>query len=141
MDTPSLAELAVTVALEEAQRGVCERDNDNRGERVDEYEKLARMEGQAWCAMFVFWCYEQAAGRLGLKNPMPRIFGASQLESWGVREKKVVPVPAVGDVLIKEHRHAGLVTGPALANGTFASVEGTPGQRATSPTGVRVFTP
>ena len=124
MAKPSVVEMAVTVALEEAKRGVFERDNDNRGDRVDEYQKLAGMEGQAWCAMFVFWCYQQAAGRLGVKNPMPRIFAAGQLELWGVREKKLVTAPTVGDVLIKEHRHAGLVTGPALGNGTFPSVEG-----------------
>jgi hypothetical protein len=28
------------------------------------------------------------------------------------------------DILIKEHRHAGLVTGPATPKGTFPSVEG-----------------
>lgn len=124
MAKPSVAEMAVSVALEEAERGVYERGNDNRGERVDEYEKLAGMQGEAWCAMFVFWCYEQAAARLGLKNPMPRIFGAAQLEVWGVRERKMVTAPAAGDILIREHRHAGLVTGPALRNGTFPSVEG-----------------
>lgn len=120
----SLAEMAITVAREEAQRGVFESDNDNRGDRVDEYERLAGMKGQAWCAMFVYWCYEQAAARMGLKNPMPRIFGAAQLELWATREKRVVPAPAAGDILIKEHRHAGLVSGPALSTGTFPSIEG-----------------
>src|SRR5438132_10481940 len=89
MATSTLAEMAVSLALEEARRGVFERANDNRGDRVDEYEKLAGMQGEAWCAMFVYWCYEQAAARLGVKNPMPRIFGAAQLEVWGAREKKM----------------------------------------------------
>jgi hypothetical protein len=54
MATTTLAEMVVSVALEEARRGVFERANDNRGDRVDEYEKLAGMQGEAWCAMFVF---------------------------------------------------------------------------------------
>ena len=126
MTTKSVPELAVEIALEEARRGVFETNNDNRGGRIDEYAKLAGpgMGGLAWCAMFVFWCFEQAATRSGAKNPMPRIFLASQLEVWGTRERKVVTTPALGDILIKEHRHAGLCTGPALPGGTFPSVEG-----------------
>ena len=121
----SIQEVAVAIGLAEAKRGVFEKNNDNRGDDVDEYEKLAGVGmGQAWCAMFVFWCYDKAAAQLRVKNPMPRIFGASQLEAWGVREKKLATLPALGDILIKEHRHAGLVTGPMVAGGTFPSVEG-----------------
>lgn len=124
MATSTLADVAVSVALEEARRGVFERANDNRGDRVDEYEKLAGMQGEAWCAMFVYWCYEQAAGRLGVKNPMPRIFGAAQLEVWGVREKRMVTAPVAGDILIKERKHAGLVSGPATSSRKVPSIEG-----------------
>jgi hypothetical protein len=74
--------------------------------------------------VFVHWCFEQAAGRLGVQNPMPRIFGAAQLELWAIRERKMVASPARGDILIKEHRHAGLVAGPVTASGTFPSLEG-----------------
>jgi len=125
MAMKSVSALAVEIALDEAKLGAFERNNDNRGDRVDEYEKQAGIGmGQAWCAMFVFWCFEKAAARLGTKNPMPRIFGAAQLEIWGIREKKVVAAPDLGDILIKEHRHAGLVTGPTLPGGNFPSVEG-----------------
>lgn len=121
----NVAETAVAIALQEARFGVYERANDNRGERVDEYvTSSGGKPGQKWCAMFVFWCFDQAAGRLGTKNPMPRIFGAAQLELWAGRAKKLVATPALGDILIKESRHAGLVTGPALSTGTFPSVEG-----------------
>lgn len=126
MANPSVSELAVTIALQEAQSGVFETNNDNRGPRVDQYQQLAGgLMGYAWCAMFVFWCFDQAAARPGVKNPMPRIYGATELELWAIREKKIVTTPALGDILIKEHRHAGLVTGPAKPDGTFPSVEGT----------------
>jgi hypothetical protein len=125
MPRPTLAEFAVNIALEEARRGVFESDNNNRGERVDEYQTTASgVLGEAWCVKFVYWCYEQAAGRLGVKNPMPKIFGAAQFEAWATRERRLVTSPIAGDVLIKEHRHAGLVTGAPLPAGTVPSVEG-----------------
>src|SRR5439155_13016392 len=100
MPRPTLAELAVTIALEEARRGVFENANDNRGERIDEYQRTTSGAlGEAWCAKFVYWCYGQAAGRLGVKNPLPPIFGAAQLELWAMRERKIVTSPALGDVL------------------------------------------
>jgi hypothetical protein len=68
---------------------VFETNNDNRGPDVDGYASLAGMPvGLAWCAMFVFSCYERAAAQLRVKNPMPRIFGAAQLEAWGVAQKR-----------------------------------------------------
>lgn len=105
----SVAEVAVEIALAEAKQGVFEAANNNRGPRIDEYQKLANSTlGQAWCAKFVFWCFEQAALKMGVTNPLPRIFGAGQLEAWAIAQKKTVPIPTLGDVLVKEHRHVGL---------------------------------
>ena len=121
----SLAQIAAEIGLEEARRGVFETNNDNRGPRIDEYSIAANQAiGQAWCVKFAWWCYEQAATRLRIPNPFPRIFGAAQLEAWGKREGNMVPTPDVGDILIKESRHGGIATGPASANGNFPSVEG-----------------
>jgi hypothetical protein len=121
----SIARFAVDVALKEAKSGVFENANDNRGTRIDLYASAANgVMGEAWCAKFVYWCYSQAAATLGVGNPMPKIFGAKALEVWAKRQNKLYDTPAAGDVLIKEHRHAGLVTGPATAAGTFPSVEG-----------------
>ena len=79
----SVSETAVTIALQEAASGVYETDNDNRGPRIDEYETLANVGiAQPWCAMFVYWCFSHAATQLGVKNPMPAIFGAKQLQLW-----------------------------------------------------------
>jgi hypothetical protein len=121
----SVAEVAVEIALEEAKQGVFETANNNRGPRIDEYQRVANNTlGQSWCAKFVYWCFEQAAKRTGVSNPLPKIWGAGQLESWAISQKKTVTTPALGDVFVKEHRHVGLVAGPAMSGGTIPSVEG-----------------
>jgi hypothetical protein len=121
----AVAELAVKIALAEAAAGVFERDNDNRGDRIDEYQQsTSGVLGEAWCLKFVYWCYEQAARDLKIKNPMPAYFGAGRFETWAKDAKKLVDAPARGDVFVKNHAHGGLVTGPALPGGTFPSVEG-----------------
>lgn len=121
----SVADVAVEIALDEAKRGVFETANNNRGPRIDEYQRLANNTlGQAWCAKFGFWCFEQAALRLGVKNPFPKIWDAGRLEAWAIAQKKTVTIPALGDVFVKEHRHVGLVAGSLMASGTIQSVEG-----------------
>jgi hypothetical protein len=111
--------------LGEARSGVFENANDNRGPRIDQYATATNgVLGEAWCVKFVYWCYAQAAGKLGVKNPLPKLFGAQQLEIWALRQGKIVKTPTAGDILIKEHRHGGLVTGPPSSNGAFPSVEG-----------------
>ncbi len=75
----SVAEVAVEIALAEAKRGVFETANNNRGPRIDEYQRLANSKlGQAWCAKFVFWCFVQAALRVGVKNPLPSRIAARE---------------------------------------------------------------
>lgn len=107
-------DLAVQIALAEAAAG-----------RVDEYQQsTSGVLGEAWCLKFVFWCYDQAARRLNIKNPMPAFFGAGQFETWAKGAKKLATLPARGDVFVRDHKHGGLVTGPALPGGTFPSVEG-----------------
>jgi hypothetical protein len=119
-----VAKEAVTIALMEADQGVYENDNDNRGPRVDEYQQVGGTLGQPWCAKFAYWCFMKAALKLGVANPFPRIFGAVRLEEWGRIEARMVTDPARGDVLVKKHRHVGLVTGPCSPSGIVPSVEG-----------------
>lgn len=123
--TKKVSELAAEIALGEVARGVFEKNNDNRGERVDEYQNTANgVLGQAWCAKFVYWCFEQAAAELSVKNPMPKIFLVRQFEMWAVREKKITDKPQLGDVLILEHRHLGIISGSPNATGQVPSIEG-----------------
>jgi hypothetical protein len=115
---------AVKIALAEEAQGVFENDNDNRGPRVDEYQAVGGTLGQPWCAKFAYWCFQQAALKLGCSNPFPRIFAAGPLEKWGGEKKRLVVTPQRGNVLVWKHRHVALVTGPALDNGIVPSVEG-----------------
>jgi hypothetical protein len=51
----TVAELAVEIALQEAAAGVFERENDNRGDRIDEYQQSTSGRlGEAWCLKFVY---------------------------------------------------------------------------------------
>jgi len=122
-----VSEAAAKAAELEEVKKVRETNNDNRGPRVDEYQMVNNTLGQAWCAKFVYWCFMQAALQMKVANPFPRIFGARELEKWGIREKRMVVDPMRGDVLVKEHRHVGIVTGPTIqAKGILVvpSVEG-----------------
>jgi lysozyme family protein len=79
----SLLEAVLDIATGEI--GVREQPlGSNRGPKVDQY--LSRIDpdllGQPWCMAFVYWCFDQAAQRVGTQNPAPRI--ASVLRSWEI---------------------------------------------------------
>ncbi len=53
----------------------------NRGQRIEEYLASTRLGGgYPWCAAFVYWCFEQAAYKLGIDNPC--INTAGVLDHW-----------------------------------------------------------
>lgn len=56
----------------------------NRGPEVDAYLRAAGLDPASgsypWCAAFVYWCFAQAAGALGLPNPAIRSAGV--LTTW-----------------------------------------------------------
>jgi hypothetical protein len=60
--------------------GVCEDPpGSNRGRRVEEYlRSVYTGAGNAWCAAFVYWCYEQASAGLNRVNPLVRTAGCMQ---------------------------------------------------------------
>jgi hypothetical protein len=77
-----LLRVAITMAQAEEVAQVREvRPPANRGPRVDEYQtrtglKLkAGADGFAWCACFVYWSFDEAAKRLGRRNPVIRTAG------------------------------------------------------------------
>ena len=121
----SVASLAVEIAIAEAKKGAIESAGENRGPEVDVYQLAANNQvGQMWCAKFVWWCFEQAATKLGVANPFPKMFLSSALQSWAAREKKVVTEPERGDVFVRQSRHTALATGPLLSGGFVPAVEG-----------------
>jgi len=78
------ATLAATViAAAHDELGVMEDPlGSNRGPRVDQY--IAAVEGAPlaipWCVCFVYFCFNQAASKLGKANPFPKTAGV--LDAW-----------------------------------------------------------
>lgn len=79
---------------------------------------------KAWCLKFVHWCYTQAGIRLGVPNPLPKIYLVSAFLDWARKDNSVVATPRKGDIMVKKPAmHAGLVLTEPVAN-SFSSVEG-----------------
>lgn len=103
-------EIAITqLGVEEQPRG------SNRGPEVDQYIKsigLNPVGKYSWCMAFVYWCFAQAAEKMGVKNSMLKTGGV--LEQWR-RRKDVyrVTTPQPGDVFIMDYGkglgHTGIV--------------------------------
>jgi hypothetical protein len=53
----------------------------NKGPMVDQYLKSVGLQpGLSWCMAFAYWCYEQAAQALQVKNPLVQTGGV--LAQW-----------------------------------------------------------
>lgn len=88
LPTPSfcsdLAKEAVRIAAAQEAANVREEPpGSNRGQMIDQYVRSVGLDpsGQyAWCAAFVYWCFDQAATRKGASNPVNRT--GSVLDHW-----------------------------------------------------------
>ena len=120
--TPPL--LATLLIIARTQIGVKETPpGSNRGPRVEEYLKSVHLgPGYAWCAAFVYWCFEQASASLNRVNPLPRTAGC--LDHWNksnglkITSQKAIADPSLiepGDIfIIRGHGikgHTGIVVG------------------------------
>lgn len=117
-------------ALERAIGQVGQKENplrSNWGHPVQDYlASLNIFFAASWCMAFLYWCFKDAAGQLGIKNPMARTGGClaqlSQSEKY-----KVVGPPAVGDIFIMDHGHGlghcGIIE-KIDPNGTLHTIEG-----------------
>jgi hypothetical protein len=125
----------------------------NRGPEVDEYVRSVGLSPGghfAWCVAFIFFCFEQAAKKLGCKNPMIKTAGV--LDHWNKAGTASVPritaVRATNDPsLVKPghifvidvgggHGHSGLVE--RVIGGQLMTIEGNTNQSG-SPEGIGVF--
>lgn len=73
---------ALKIAQAECAAGVREvRPPLNRGPRVDEYQARTGLklkvgtDGFAWCACFLYWCFDEVAKRQGRTNPLIKTAG------------------------------------------------------------------
>jgi lysozyme family protein len=146
--------LAEVLRVAAGQIGVMEVPlGSNRGPRVDEYMKSVDPEllGQPWCMAFIYFCFVQAAQRLGVANPAPRTAGVHQ--SWRMAHlitgiKIVSHEDAMNDPSLVTpgmvfyidtgggHGHAGFVTD--VIGGKLGTTEGNTNENGSS-NGVGVF--
>lgn len=132
----ALAQAALECAVK--QIGVSERPpGSNRGDEVEEFLAAVRVPaGNPWCAAFVYWCADQAAGELGMTNSLPRTGGV--LDMWRRAKRDGLScVPAgqaaaqpslvsAGMIFVIDHGHGKGHTGfvEGVENGRLVTVEG-----------------
>jgi len=97
----TLAQRALQIA--NAQVGVHEDPgNKNTGPQVNAYLKSVGLgPGYSWCMAFLYWCFEQAAKEMDIKNPMYKTGGV--LKQWNESKLKYgVISPQPGDIGIMD---------------------------------------
>ena len=77
--------LAAVLKTAAAEVGVMEEPpGSNRGPKVDEYLRTAGLDPAAgsfaWCAAFVYWCFNESARGIGRPNPVVRTAGV--MDHW-----------------------------------------------------------
>lgn len=98
-----LRQAVLTVAR--GQLGVREHGGRNRGPEVEAFQAAAGARpGDAWCASFVVWTFEQAAIKLGIKSPVPRTPGVRKLWDRSKPYQRLSD-PRPGDVFVSFHDH------------------------------------
>lgn len=100
----TLQDKALEIAI--SQIGVQEEPKgSNRGPQVDKYIKSVGLDPKgkhAWCAAFVYWCFQQAAERMGRQNPLHKT--GSVLMQWKMRKDKFrVLTPQPGDIGVMDY--------------------------------------
>lgn len=134
-EIPSSPLLAALLKIAREEIGVKEVPaGSNSGPRVEEYLNSLRLgPGYAWCAAFVYWCFEQASARLNRVNPL--IKTGSCMNHWtktkGIKitSQGAIMKPKLiepGDIFIISRKggkgHTGIVTG--VRDGYIHTIEG-----------------
>jgi hypothetical protein len=89
-DVAEVTDPLLAAALEAARSQIGIRETagqPNRGAEVDTYirscgldpEEADPTKGYAWCAAFVYWCFDQAAQKTGQANPVPKMTGVMNM--------------------------------------------------------------
>jgi hypothetical protein len=142
-----LLEQAIEIATGEI--GVMEIPaGSNRGPKVELYLASTNTPpGSYWCAAFVYWCFNEAAKKLGKPNPVYKTAGC--LDHWrNTTGKKITKAEAInnpalikpGSIFIKDHGggmgHTGIVV--AVNGGFIETIEGNSNPSGSS-NGIGVF--
>tara|TARA_R110000822_G_scaffold11698_6_gene42472 strand:- start:411 stop:1088 length:678 start_codon:yes stop_codon:yes gene_type:complete len=122
------------VAIAKSQVGVVEVGGNNRGKRIDEYEKATWLDPEddnPWCASFICWCIREALKGIIVPFKRPRTPAAFRFEDWaesqpGLRVIKSDSFPRFGDIVIFKFSHIAVCTSRKPSR-NFTTVEGNTG--------------
>jgi len=132
-----------------SQVGIMEEPpGSNRGKRVEEYlSSVGLGPGLFWCAAFIYWCFDKAAKKKGVRNPLVKTGGC--LYHWDHTKGKKIPArqavnnPSLlkpGQIFIINngggHGHTGLVE--KIEGGFIHTIEGNSNPSGSS-NGIGVF--
>lgn len=140
---PSGPLLKAVLEVASSQVGVMEEPpGSNRGPEVDAYLKSVGLNpaggGVAWCAAFVYFCFQTAAKRLGRPNPVVKTAGV--LDHWTRALERGIPTITAAKAHMQEDLvrpglifvidtgdpggggHTGLVQ--AIVSGKLVTIEG-----------------
>jgi hypothetical protein len=127
--------LAEVLKIAKKEIGVLEDPpGSNKGLRVEDYiRSVSRVPGDAWCAAFVYWCFDQACIQLTRQNPLVKT--GICMEHWKkTAGEKIVSKDAIDNPLLVEpgcvfiinhgngRGHTGLVV--SIENGYINTIEG-----------------
>ena len=144
--SPLLTE-AISVAL--SQVGNMEDPpGSNKGPEVDAYLASVNLDpGQFWCAAFIYWCFQKAAGNLSIANPLVKT--GNCMAHWNqTRGRKILTAAAQenpglllpGQIFIISHGgtsgHTGLIE--RVEGGFIDTIEGNSNPTGSS-NGIGVF--
>ncbi len=137
------------LSFAQTQVGVREKPpSSNRGKEVEEYQaSVGAHPGDYWCAAFVYFCFDEAATKLGIANPLFKTPGC--LEHWNkssankIKAKDARDNPSLvkpGHIFIIDHGsghgHTGIVK--RVEGGKLITIEGNSNPNGSS-NGIGVF--
>ena len=94
---------AAVLDIARGEIGVHEQGGNNRGQRVEEYQRSAGGHpGEAWCASYVSWCFIKAAEAMGVTNPMTPSRGALRVWHQAPSAAKS-KTPTIGSIFVIDH--------------------------------------
>lgn len=129
----NLRERTLEIAL--AEVGVREQGGANRGKRVEQFLREARIApGEPWCAAFVNWCARFAADEMGVISPLESVPLQGYVKSYADHKDPAFARVSIGDARPgdlylqwhpskKRHAHIGLFV-KRLGDDVIMTVEG-----------------
>lgn len=99
------------------------------GTNKTKYGKWFGLDGVAWCAMFVSWCYDKAGVPLGNIGFTKGFAGCQTGFAYWQKSGEITKTPRPGDIVLFDwngdgrYDHTGIFV-KDLGNGLFESIEG-----------------